>query len=449
MNYGMSAADENNRLKELRSFDILDSLTEKDYEDITTLASLICDVPIALISLVDSDRQWFKSHRGLPIDETHRQYSFCSRAILTPDKPFIVEDSRLDDRFKDNPYVTGNPNIVFYAGIPLVSDSGYGMGTVCVIDDKPRTLTPEQLNAMQILAAQVMHLLELRKANMELSIRKEMLEIKNKNLDKLVSERVSEIAQQNLMLENMNKELQAFTYISSHDLQEPLRKIQTFISMITEREHANLSEKGLEYFAKIEKAAGRMSLLIKDLLAYSRTTTSKNTFDDIRLSNVVNAVTDDMQEEIEQKNAVVTLTSDGEFKAIGFQFRQIIYNLLSNSLKFSRPGVPPEIKIGYKAAKGHELTIGQSVPEQDYHVITFQDNGIGFNNEYKDKIFGLFQRLETKDLHLGTGIGLAIVKKIIDNHSGHIEVASAPNVKTIFTIILPFQESIKSKVIKS
>ncbi|MFP9100065.1 ATP-binding protein [Flavobacterium sp. RHBU_24] len=438
-NYGMSPAEEKNRLKELRSFDILDTLTEKDYEDITTLASIICDVPIALISLVDSDRQWFKSHRGLPIDETHRQYSFCSHAILTPDKPFIVEDSRLDDRFKDNPYVTGSPNIVFYAGIPLVSESGYGMGTVCIIDDKPHTLTPGQVNALQILAGQVMHLLELRKANLELGIRREMLEIKNKNLDKIVAGRVAEIEQQNLMLENMNKELQAFTYISSHDLQEPLRKIQTFISMISEREYNNLSEKGREYFAKIEKAAGRMSLLIKDLLAYSRTTTSKQSFDDIRLSNLVNAVTDDMQEEIKQKNALVILTSDGDFKAISFQFRQVIYNLLSNSLKFSRPGTPPEIKIGYKAAKGYELTLSQCLPEQNYHIITFQDNGIGFNSLYKDKIFGLFQRLETKNIHLGTGIGLAIVKKIIDNHSGHIDVASTPDEGTLFTIILPFQ----------
>lgn len=440
INYGQTGDEERKRLKELRSFDILDSLREKDYDDIATLASVICDVPIALVSFVDEDRQWFKANVGLAVDETHRQYSFCSHAILTPDKPFIVEDSRLDERFKDNPYVTGNPNIVFYAGIPLVTKNGYGLGSFCIIDNKPRVLTDKQLDAMQILAAQVMNLLEIRKSNMELSVRKEMLEVKNKNLDRIVAERLAEIERQNRMLEKMNKELQAFTYISSHDLQEPLRKIQTFVSMIAEREAGNLSEKGMEYFKKIGSAAGRMEHLIEDLLAYSRTTTGNRAFDDVTLSSIVTDVAQDLNEEIEQKGAILNLVTDGSFKAIGFQFRQVIYNLMSNSLKFSKPGIPPVITISYKSAKGYELDISQPVSEQDYHIITFQDNGIGFNNLYKEKIFELFQRLETKDLKLGTGIGLAIVKKIIDNHSGYIEVKSAPDEGTTFTIILPFQQ---------
>ena len=440
MNYGQQPAEEKKRIKELRSFDILDSLREKDYDDIATLASVICDVPIALVSFVDEDRQWFKANVGLPVDETHRQYSFCSHAILTPDEPFIVEDSRLDERFKDNPYVTGNPNIVFYAGIPLVTKNGMGLGSFCIIDDKPRVLSDKQLNALQILARQVMKLLELRKSNMELGIRKEMLEVMNKKLDTIVAERVAEIEQQNIMLEKMNKELQAFTYISSHDLQEPLRKIQTFISMIAEREAGNLSERGKEYFTKIGNAAGRMGHLIADLLAYSRTTTSKRTFDTVGLGAVVNNVVQDNQEEIEQKNATVTVATDGAFKAIDFQFRQIIYNLMSNALKFSRPGVPPQITVGYSLASAGKLGRDHLNPEQEFHVITFQDNGIGFNNQYKEKIFELFQRLETKDLHLGTGIGLAIVKKIIDNHKGHIEVQSTPDEGTLFTILLPFEQ---------
>src|SRR6476660_5711712 len=127
------------RLEELRSFQILDTLTEKDYDNITHLAAIICDVPIALISLVDGDRQWFKSRFGLPYQETSLDESFCIYAIKTPNEPFVIHDARLDERFVDNPAVTDGLKVVFYAAAPLVSDNGFGLGTVCVIDTKPRT----------------------------------------------------------------------------------------------------------------------------------------------------------------------------------------------------------------------------------------------------------------------------------------------------------------------
>lgn len=435
--YGQQPEEEEKRLKELRRYDILDSLTEKDYDDITTLASIICDVPIALVSFIDKDRQWFKASHGLQAGETHRQHSFCSHAILTPHEPFIVEDSRLDERFKDNPYVTGNPNIVFYAGIPLISSNGYGLGSFCVVDNKPRVLTPDQLKALKILASQVMNLLEMRKANVDLNIRGEMLEIKNKKLDTIIAERISETEKQKTQLEKANKELQAFNYIASHDLQEPLRKIQIFSSLIKERELHKLSETGQEYISKIAKASARMSHLIKDLLVYSRNATENKAFEPILLSNAVKDILQDMHEEIEQKGAKITLNGDAEFNAIGFQFRQVMFNLLSNALKFSRPGVPPEITIGYKFATTAVSHSNKPLQEQQHHELTFTDNGIGFESQFNDKVFELFQRLETKDQHSGTGIGLAIVKKIIDNHNGKIEVESTPGMGTTFRILLP------------
>ena len=435
MHYGQDPQEEEKRLKELRSYDILDSLTEKDYEDITTLASVICDVPIALISLVDKDRQWFKSHHGLDAEETHRQHSFCSHAITNPDEAFIIPDSRLDDRFKNNPLVTGNPNVIFYAGIPLVSNSGYGLGTFCIIDNKPRELTEAQLNALNILAGQVMNLLELRKTNNKLNLQRELLEQRTKNLDNIVAERVAEVEGQKIQLEKANKELQAFNYISSHDLQEPLRKIQTFASLINDREYNNLSETGREYFMKIGKASSRMSHLIKDLLAYSRTTEKKQ-YDTISLKAVVNDVIEDLEEETGKLNANITVTTNAYFNAIAFQFRQVICNLLSNSLKFSRPGIRPEITIDYELTKRTEYQTNIA-EEKEYHLITFKDNGIGFDSRYKDKIFQLFQRLETRDLQPGTGIGLAIVMKIIENHKGYITAESKPNEGTMFKIYIP------------
>ncbi|WP_235946555.1 GAF domain-containing protein [Flavobacterium silvaticum] len=121
--------DDEQRVDELRGYNILDSLTEKEYDDITRLASIICQTPVALVSFVDADRQWFKSKVGLDDSQTPREYSFCSHAIETPYEPFVVPDARLHDRFKDNPLVTGEFGIVFYAGIPLVTESGFGLGS--------------------------------------------------------------------------------------------------------------------------------------------------------------------------------------------------------------------------------------------------------------------------------------------------------------------------------
>ncbi|MDO7744070.1 MAG: GAF domain-containing protein, partial [Pedobacter sp.] len=133
----MSAAslppDEQDRLDALRSYHILDTLSEEEYDELTDLASVICETSIALISLVDSDRQWFKSKKGLVTTETDRAYSFCAHAIINPNELLEIENAKIDDRFKDNPLVTGDPNIAFYAGVPLVNEDGYPLGSLCVI----------------------------------------------------------------------------------------------------------------------------------------------------------------------------------------------------------------------------------------------------------------------------------------------------------------------------
>lgn len=190
-NYGLSPDEDKERIKALRSYDIIDSQREQEYDDITELAAMIFDVPMALVTFIDKDRQWFKSAYGLEGSETHRQYAFCSHTILNPAEPLIVEDSRLDDRFKDNPYVKGEPHVIFYAGVPLVSDNGHGLGSFCILDSKPRTLTEKQVNGLKILARQVMNLMEIRKKTAELNVRAEALEMRGKNIDKIVNEKVA------------------------------------------------------------------------------------------------------------------------------------------------------------------------------------------------------------------------------------------------------------------
>jgi len=160
--------NEQERLHALYEYEILDTLPEKDFDYLTMIASQICDTPISLITLIDASRQWFKSHHGIGVTETDRKYSFCAHAINTPQEMMVVPDTRLDERFADNPFVTGEPNAVFYAGVPLVTESGCALGTLCIIDNKPRALGEDQLEALRALSSQVVKLLELRRKNKEL-----------------------------------------------------------------------------------------------------------------------------------------------------------------------------------------------------------------------------------------------------------------------------------------
>jgi signal transduction histidine kinase len=440
--------NETQRLKALQSFNILDTLTEKDYDDISLMASIICDVPIALVSFVDKDRQWFKSNLGLKTKSTARIDSFCSHAIESPTEPFIIKNSRIDERFKENPLVVGDPNIVFYAGIPIVTEDGLSLGTVCIIDNKPRELNEKQILAMKMLSNQAMNLLQLRKVNndlheaqLALEIQNQKLEVSNKDLelliDKNLSNRTKEIAEQNITLEKMNKELEAFNYISSHDLQEPLRKIQFFGSIIVEKELHLLSDKGKNYLLRIAKSADRMSILIRDLLAYSRTTATEKIYGKILLSKLIKDIEYDLQVEIAEKNAVITLDNDLEIKMITFQFRQLLHNILSNSLKFSRGGLAPNISFHCIHASASSFQKPNLEQNKKYYYLKITDNGIGFDNKYRDKVFELFQRLGNQEIQVGTGIGLAIVKKIVENHNGFIEAESHENIGTTIHIYIP------------
>ena len=245
------------------------------------------------------------------------------------------------------------------------------------------------------------------------------------------------LKEKNSELEKMNKELQSFAYISSHDLQEPLRKIQTFATRILEKEENNLSEYGKDNFKRMQDAAKRMQTLIQDLLNYSRTTTSERKPEITDLNKIVEEVKAELKEELQQRQATIAVNDTCEINIIPFQFRQLLHNLVSNSLKFSRPEHPPHIEITCKIAYGAEFKNLHLSEKIKYCHIGFSDNGIGFEQTYSDKIFELFQQLHGKYEYNGTGIGLSIVKKIVENHQGIITATGEVNKGATFDIYLP------------
>ena len=242
---------------------------------------------------------------------------------------------------------------------------------------------------------------------------------------------------QYLELEASNKELMAFNYVASHDLQEPLRKIQTFVSRLSEKESENLSDNGKEFMTRINSSVDRMRILIDDLLQYSRTTKTEKIFEDTSLNDLLENAKIDLAQIIEEKKAKIQNQTLPDLKVIPFQIQQLFINLINNSLKYSKADSAPEIKISCKKVIAADEELISKNTKDKYYKITFKDNGIGFEQEYAEKIFVLFNRLHNKNEYQGTGIGLAICKKIVENHRGFIFAAGKPNFGATFTIYLP------------
>lgn len=256
-------------------------------------------------------------------------------------------------------------------------------------------------------------------------------------LENMVQLRTNELQEKNIVLEKMNKELQSFVYISSHDLQEPLRKIQIFASRIMETEQGALSENAVRYFIKIREGAHRMQTLIQDLTAYSRTGVQEKNYEIVDLVEVIEDVQETLSEELGQNKVIFSINNKCMIRIIPVQFKQVIHNLISNSIKFSRVDQPILIDIHCNVVKGKDTGIPALSGEKEYCHIRYADNGIGFGQQYSEKIFEVFQRLHSNDEYMGTGIGLAIVKKIVENHNGIISANSKLNEGATFNIYIP------------
>lgn len=271
-------------------------------------------------------------------------------------------------------------------------------------------------------------------------------------LDRLVQERTEELqtlneelaatneelSEANERLVSANRELEQFAYVASHDLQEPLRKLQTFSHLLQDRFSTQLNEGALAYVEKITSSAARMSHLIKDLLDYSRLAHNKPLFQAIDLNVAISNVLNDYELLIAQKKAIIEVDELPTVEAIPIQMNQLFHNLVGNSLKFVRKGTIPVLAIKCEEAKREEVkNFVRLKKDKMYFKFTVSDNGIGFSQQYADQIFSIFQQLNDKSKFGGYGIGLSLCKRIVENHSGVIYASGIENEGATFTFFLP------------
>ncbi|NIJ53129.1 PAS domain-containing sensor histidine kinase [Dyadobacter arcticus] len=255
-------------------------------------------------------------------------------------------------------------------------------------------------------------------------------------LETKVQLRTKELTIANNELVRTNMELAQFAYVASHDLQEPLRKIQTFATRLLETESENLTDKGRDYFERMQASSTRMQQLIVDLLAFSRANAVEKHFEKIDLNLLLGNVKEQLGDLIVQKNASVICDVLPVRNVIVYQFEQLFMNLITNALKFTKAGTPPIIEVRTGRIAGALIPF-ETDPQIEYEFISVSDNGIGFDPQFKDRIFQVFQRLHSRSAYEGTGIGLAICKKIVDNHSGMIDAVGEPGIGATFIIYLP------------
>jgi len=374
------------RLKELESYSILDTLEESDYDDITAIASEICNAPISLISLLDNKRQWFKSHHGLDISETPKEYAFCSHAIKDSKEIFIINDARKDNRFSDNPIVTGNPNVIFYAGVPLLSDNSLPLGTLCVIDNKPNTLSEKQIKSLKSLANQVMNTLNLRKTKF--------------TLEKTLRE-----------LEEKNRELEQFAYVAAHDLKSPLSNIYSLSHLLLENNESEIDGENKKMLKLIRKSSKKLKSLIDALLDYSK---SNKTLKEKKVSINLDEFIDEILELLNySENLLIVKNFQTNIVIVNKTIlEQIFLNLIVNAIK-------------YNDKKKIKIEFGSSQTDTHYQFY-IKDNGPGISLKNQKKIFDIFNVSAKKDRYgkSGTGIGLATIKKVVGNFGGVIKIES-------------------------
>lgn len=394
--------DEAARLKALYDYDVLDTEAEKIFDDLTQLAAQICDTPITLISLVDPNRQWFKSKVGLEAEETSREIAFCAHAIHQKEI-FEVEDTLQDTRFFDNPLVTSGPNIRFYAVTPLISRDGHAVGTLCVIDDKPNKLTDNQRQALEVLGRSVISQMELRKHIKEL---------------KKANEHKTEF------LSNM-----------SHELRTPLNAIIGFSRLLLDdTEQHTLPAKFTEYIGHIDYSGHRLLSVVNSVIDLNKIEAGmmKVQIELICIRDFMKGLEGMLSILANQKNVAFFMNvSDGLPTHLAIdkdKISQIITNLAHNAIKFTESSKWVKVDLSLN----HENLI-----------ITVADQGVGISPADQTKLFAKFQQVGQAKSSEGSGLGLSITLGLVKLLGGTIKVLSTLGSGSIFKVMLPIQSDTK------
>jgi len=392
--------NEQERLRALEKYDILDTLPEREFDHLTRLASHITGSPIALISLLDEHRQWFKSRVGLGAEQTPRNISFCQHAIMS-NQLFEVQDATKDSRFRKNPLVTEDPNIRFYAGYPLQTREGFNLGTICVIDNQPKALNEEQREMMRYLAEATIALIEARKTNQELE---KVIRYKNEFLSNV-----------------------------SHEIRTPMNAILGFSELL---QRTDLSKEQANHLEAISSAAGNLLVVINDILDLS-----KNEAGGLKLrlapmsprQVITQAIRLISQMAFEKKLDLRYIIDPGipeQVMGDAPRLHQIVLNLLGNALKFTQTG-SISVRLDCLDQTEKEIKLRLSV----------EDTGPGIPPQNLERIYQRFEQgNEDSDRQtLGTGLGLAIVRMLVELHQGTTWAESTVGEGTTFYCTLPYQ----------
>lgn len=390
---------EEKRQEALERYGILDTLAEKAYDDITQIASAICGTPMAVITLIDQERQWFKSKVGLDGSETTRDVAFCAHAILQ-DNLFVVKDATQDPRFVLNPFVTDEPNVRFYAGAPLTTPDGFNLGTLCVIDSKPKELTDEQSQVLLALSRQVMLLLELRL-------------------------NLTEINNLKITAEALAKSKSDFLASMSHEIRTPMNGIIGMTGLLSQ---TSLSSEQKEYVETIKGSSNSLLALINDILDFSKIEAGKlhveniefdldSLFKELEMLFTPYISEKGVQMEFNRSHLKHMVISDP------MRLRQILVNLINNAIKFTEKG-----KISLNLSLTH-------LSEQSTKIkFMIKDTGIGIPAATIPKLFNDFIQVDssTTRKYGGTGLGLSICKRLVELQGGTIGVESEEGVGSTF-----------------
>lgn len=388
--------EEEQRLNALESYHIFDTESEQEFDDLASLASTLCNVPIALITFIGSDRQTFKAHHGTDLTENQREMSFCDYTIALGKEIMIVPDARLDNRFSSNPIVTGDAHISFYAGVPMINEDGFALGTICVYDNKANSISELQVTALKTLAKQVIDKLELRR-------------------------KVRELEETNQDLLNSNILIQKFASMAAHDIKNPLTNVLLSSQVLKTRYEKQQFEGCLKLIDISISSTQNLLELVDEMLAYSKSPSSL--LIDKKQFNLNKLLKKILEMLVIPKGVKVNIPAEQhEVYSSFIAFDQIILNLLSNAIRYND-----------KAEGVIDIRF-----EQDdlYYQMEIEDNGIGISAEYLEKVFALNFTLGKRDRNQikGTGIGLSTVRDLVSALNGSVHVTSQLGLGSTFTI---------------